>query len=125
MVPEETNSAKIAVIILTVNQRENTIQCLSSFKSVESPPHHILLWDNGSTDGTAETVREAFPEVLVHSHPMNIGAAAGRNEAAHQHAASARALNMSHGVHVQTRFELCGTYSMPHYFCGSGSSHVP
>lgn len=82
MVPEETNSAKIAVIILTVNQRENTIQCLSSLKSVKSPPHNILLWDNGSTDGTAETVREAFPEVLVHSHPMNIGAAAGRNGAA-------------------------------------------
>jgi GT2 family glycosyltransferase len=41
-----------------------------------------VLWDNGSRDGTAEAVGRAFPEVLLHVHPNNIGVASGRNAAA-------------------------------------------
>lgn len=82
MADVDTNCAKIAVIMLTVNQRENTIQCLSSFRSVKSPSYRIILWDNGSSDETIEAVREMFPAVLVHHYPTNLGAAAGRNAAA-------------------------------------------
>jgi len=72
---------KIAVIILTMNQRDKTVRCLSSFRFVQGPQYHIVLWDNGSCDQTSEDVRKAFPEVSVHYHPTNIGAAAGRNAA--------------------------------------------
>lgn len=73
---------QIAVILLTLNQREKTLRCLESFRAVKAPPHRIVLWDNGSEDGTAEAVRERFPGVLIHRHPENIGVAAGRNRAA-------------------------------------------
>jgi hypothetical protein len=48
---------------------------------MKGPPFDLLLWDNGSNDGTAEAVREAFPEVLVHHHHSNLGVASGRNAA--------------------------------------------
>jgi GT2 family glycosyltransferase len=41
-----------------------------------------LLWDNGSQDGTVDAVTAAFPDVLVHHHPTNLGVASGRNAAA-------------------------------------------
>jgi len=73
---------RVAIVILTVNQRDMTLQCLSSLLAQKEPPFRVLLWDNGSEDGTAEAVREAFPEVQVHSHPANLGVASGRNAAA-------------------------------------------
>jgi GT2 family glycosyltransferase len=75
------SKTQIAVIILTVNQREKTTRCLNSFRMVKTPPFKIILWDNGSQDGTEEFIRESYPEVIVHHHPENLGAAAGRNSA--------------------------------------------
>jgi O-antigen biosynthesis protein len=79
---ELTHASKLVIIMLTVNQREKTIKALQSFRAVSSPTFELLLWDNGSRDGTVDAVRETFPEVIVHYHPTNLGAAAGRNAAA-------------------------------------------
>jgi GT2 family glycosyltransferase len=73
---------KIAVIMLTMNQREKTLRALASFSRSTSPLFHIVLWDNGSQDGTVDKVQGELPEVLVHHHPTNIGVASGRNAAA-------------------------------------------
>lgn len=74
--------APVTAILLTVNQKRETLRCLESLEAVTEPSPSIIVWDNGSTDGTADEVRERFPNVLVHRHPRNLGAAAGRNEAA-------------------------------------------
>jgi GT2 family glycosyltransferase len=79
---QHTHAAKLVVIMLTVNQRETTMRALASLRSVTFPPFHLVLWDNGSQDGTVDAVRESYPEVTVHYHPTNLGAAAGRNAAA-------------------------------------------
>jgi GT2 family glycosyltransferase len=76
------NKLKVAVIILTMNQRDKTLRCLSSFTTVKSPLFRIILWDNGSRDGTIQAVSEEFPQVIVHYHPENIGVASGRNAGA-------------------------------------------
>ncbi|MGD2076621.1 MAG: glycosyltransferase [Gammaproteobacteria bacterium] len=68
--------------MLTLNQREKTLRCLSSFDHVTHPSHRILLWDNGSEDGTLAAVQERFPHVLTHHCPTNLGVASGRNAAA-------------------------------------------
>jgi GT2 family glycosyltransferase len=78
----KNNPVQIAVIILTYNQRDRTIKCLNSLDSASISDFDILLWDNGSSDGTADAVKEAFPEVLVHANPSNLGVASGRNAAA-------------------------------------------
>lgn len=76
--------AEIAVVMLTMNQKEKTLRCLESFRNVMEPPHRILVWDNGSEDGTGKAVRESYPEVLYYHSPLNLGAAGGRNAASEQ-----------------------------------------
>jgi GT2 family glycosyltransferase len=73
---------KVVVIILTLNQRDRTLACLSSLITNREPWFNVVLWDNGSQDGTAEAVLEAFPQVLVRYNPSNFGVASGRNAAA-------------------------------------------
>jgi GT2 family glycosyltransferase len=72
----------VAVIVLTVNQRENTLRLLQSFAEPDHLGIRILIWDNGSTDGTCSAVRAQFGEVDAHWHPTNLGVASGRNAAA-------------------------------------------
>ncbi|MDW7710967.1 MAG: glycosyltransferase family 2 protein [Deferrisomatales bacterium] len=73
---------RVAVVILTVNQREKTLRVLGSFSPEERRRHRFLVWDNGSKDGTGEAVALAFPEVAVQGHGTNLGVASGRNAAA-------------------------------------------
>jgi hypothetical protein len=72
----------VAVLILTIDQRETTLRCLETIRGQVAPPYRVVVWDNGSRDRTADAVREAFPEVLVHAHETNLGVASGRNAAA-------------------------------------------
>jgi GT2 family glycosyltransferase len=78
----ESSRCKIAVVMLTMNQRGKTLQCLSNLLSIKRPPFRVLLWDNGSKDGTVEAVRSQFQDVVAHHHPGNLGVAPGRNAAA-------------------------------------------
>jgi GT2 family glycosyltransferase len=72
----------VAVIVLTYNQRELTSTFLESLTASRPGPVHVLVWDNGSSDGTAEAVARRFPTVSVHGHEANLGVAGGRNAAA-------------------------------------------
>ena len=73
---------KVVVIILTLNQRDRTLQCLASLRAVQGQSFHVLVWDNGSQDDTAAAIEKKFPEMMVHCHPDNLGVAGGRNAAA-------------------------------------------
>ena len=73
---------RVVVIILTYNQKEKTLQCLSSLKQQMPPPFEILVWDNGSSDGSVEALQTAFPEVFTYPCNENLGVAGGRNAAA-------------------------------------------
>jgi GT2 family glycosyltransferase len=73
---------KITIIILTLNQCAQTLECLAALYDSSPEKYQVLVWDNGSQDGTAAAVRQAFPEVPVHEHPSNLGVASGRNAAA-------------------------------------------
>ena len=73
---------RVVVIVLTYNQREVTLRCLASLRDAGEPAFQVLVWDNGSSDGTAEAVRSAYPQTLVHEHPGNLGVGSGRNAAA-------------------------------------------
>jgi GT2 family glycosyltransferase len=74
---------RIAVVILTYNQRDQTLRCLRHLLALEASegPFDVLLWDNGSVDDTAAAVAADFPSVLVHACPDNLGVAGGRNAA--------------------------------------------
>ena len=72
----------VAVIILTYKQRDKTLACLSNLLGSEEIPFKVLVWDNGSQDGTLEAVKKNFPHVLTHYSEDNLGVAGGRNASA-------------------------------------------
>jgi GT2 family glycosyltransferase len=77
-----TVHSAIVVIILTYNQKEKTLACLSTLLGSSDIPYKVLVWDNGSRDETVAAVRQAFPEVIAHTCEQNLGVAGGRNAAA-------------------------------------------
>ncbi len=76
------NGFKICVVMLTYNQKERTIEILSNLLSITDPSFEVLVWDNGSQDGTVAAVQDIFPGVIAHYHTENLGVAPGRNAAA-------------------------------------------
>lgn len=69
---------EIAVVLVAHNDREALLGALGSLRGAE-----IIVVDNASTDGTAEAVRRAFPEVRLLERPNDgYGAAANRGIAA-------------------------------------------
>ena len=71
-----------AIVILTWNQRDKTARCLQSIADAGYDLGRVVLWDNGSHDGTDAMVLDDFPDVIYHHHPTNQGVASGRNAAA-------------------------------------------
>jgi len=71
-----------AIVILTWNQVEETSRCLQSLVAAGYALDRIVLWDNGSVDGTDATILREFPDVVFHRHATNLGVASGRNAAA-------------------------------------------
>jgi len=69
----------IAVVIVNWNGRSLLDSCLGSILEQSPPPERIFLVDNGSTDGSAEHVRSAWPAVSVLESGSNLGFAGGNN----------------------------------------------
>jgi GT2 family glycosyltransferase len=69
----------VSVVIVNWNGRHLLGECLESLLAQHVAGLEIILVDNGSLDGSAELVRERYPEVRVVSLPENRGFAAGNN----------------------------------------------
>lgn len=71
----------VAVIILTWNQRDLTLDCLASLVEMDYPVEklQIIVVDNGSGDDTAATVRQRFPHAVMLENGDNLGFAEGNN----------------------------------------------
>lgn len=59
-----TGKAVYAVIGVHNNVRY-TLECLAAFAQQAYTPLHVVVVDDGSTDGTAELVRQHFPDITV------------------------------------------------------------
>lgn len=68
-------TSRVAVVMITHNRREEVLASLDHLTRLpERPP--ILVVDNSSSDGTAESVARYFPRVEVLAAGGNLGAAA-------------------------------------------------
>jgi GT2 family glycosyltransferase len=78
------DGCRIAVIILTINQAKQTLRCLEHLAREQGNgcKFDVLVWDNGSNDGTALTISRTHPDVVVRISDTNLGVAGGRNAAA-------------------------------------------
>lgn len=72
-------SSPVAVIVLNYNGRDLTLQALESVRRMRYPSYEIIVVDNGSSDGSAEAVRKAFPDVIVVHAEHNLAVSGGYN----------------------------------------------
>ncbi len=69
----------VSIIVVNFNRKGFLEKCFSSVEAQTYEPVEAILVDNGSTDGSAELVRERFPWVRVLALPGNMGFAKGNN----------------------------------------------
>lgn len=73
---------RLSIVIISFNSRVETLDCLRSvFAHPPSVPFEVILLDNASADGSADSVAEQFPQVNLIRSDKNLGFAAGNNEA--------------------------------------------
>ena len=70
--------ARVGVVILSWNRREDTLACLSSLARADDPLQ-IVVVDNGSVDGSADAVAAAHPSAILIRFEHNHGFAGGAN----------------------------------------------
>ena len=72
---DECGAIDVSVVIVNWNTASDLRNCLSSLYShVESRTRiETIVVDNASSDGSAETIRSEFPQVLVIQNPVNVG----------------------------------------------------
>ncbi len=69
----------VAAIVLNYNGREITLTAIGSLLGMSYPSFDVLHIDNGSTDGSAEAVAAAFPQVRTVRTEQNLGPGGGLN----------------------------------------------
>jgi GT2 family glycosyltransferase len=71
---------KVGIVVLTWNDREDTLECLASLERLTYAPAPIFLVDNGSTDGSVEAFEKlSRPAFRLLRNRENLGYAAGNN----------------------------------------------
>lgn len=73
------NNNLVWIVIPTWNRRDDLLECLSSLRSLEYDPFHVLIIDNASEDGSADEVNKRYPQFEVVRLKENIGAPAASN----------------------------------------------
>ena len=63
----------VAVVVVSWNCSDYLADCLTSLRELDRPVREIVVVDNASTDGSAEIVREGFPEVRLIEAGDNLG----------------------------------------------------
>lgn len=72
---------RVAVIILTYNQCNLTLQCLDSLAKLDRQMDRpqIIVVDNNSSDDTVQTIQNQHPTVIVLKTGANLGYTGGNN----------------------------------------------
>jgi glycosyltransferase involved in cell wall biosynthesis len=83
----ERGAGCLAVVVPAYNAAATLPDCLAALRRSTRPPDEIILFDDGSTDGTAAIARAAGVRVVSGGKPKQ-GPASGRNAAAAETAAA-------------------------------------
>lgn len=81
---------RVEIVTPVHNRRDITLQCLRSLSRIDRAglDVHVIVVDDGSTDGTADALREEFPDVEIVAGDGSLWFTAGTNrgiEAAMRH----------------------------------------
>jgi N-acetylglucosaminyl-diphospho-decaprenol L-rhamnosyltransferase len=70
----------ITVVVVSFNTRERLLACLDALESRVTVPHHVVVVDNASADGSAAAVRGRFPRATVIENAENVGFSRANNQ---------------------------------------------
>ena len=68
---------RVCAVVVTHNRRELLRQCLTALGRQAAPLAQVMVVDNASSDGTADMVRDEFPDSEVVRLEQNVGGAGG------------------------------------------------
>lgn len=69
----------ISIIVVNWNNASDTIACIASLHNVQYPAYDIIVVDNGSHDGLADTIQAAADDITLIRNEQNLGFAVGNN----------------------------------------------
>ncbi|MEH6659128.1 glycosyltransferase family 2 protein [Leeuwenhoekiella marinoflava] len=73
------NSREVSFLITTYNRKKELIFTLNTLREVIGE-EGIYIWDDASTDGTFEYVKNKYPEINIFQNKSNEGLIANRNQ---------------------------------------------
>jgi GT2 family glycosyltransferase len=73
------NEAKVVIVILNYNAWEETVACLASLTKETYSNYEALVIDNGSTNDSAEQIKQRFPRVKLIVSKTNLGYVGANN----------------------------------------------
>ena len=72
-------ASKVIVATIVSDQKSDTLGCLRTLTALDYPHYEVVVVDNGSTHGSFQTIRQAYPQVRVVRHKENLGYGEGIN----------------------------------------------
>lgn len=63
----------VSIVTICWNRKQEILESLKGIHQVRFDALEVIVVDNGSTDGTAEAIKEAYPTVRLIRLPENIG----------------------------------------------------
>lgn len=70
---------RVGIVVLNWNGLEDTLECIDSLVRSDYPNFHVIVVDNGSTDGSPEGILDRHPGVHLIRNGRNLGFAGGNN----------------------------------------------
>ena len=77
--PGRSSSLRIAAVVLNYRTPSATASAVRSLQSSNWPALEVIIVENGSEDGSADSLRAALPGVTILESPANLGFAGGCN----------------------------------------------
>lgn len=69
----DNTAPELAIIIINYNTREMTLEAIASARAETTTPHEIIVLDNASTDGSADAIAAAHPDITLLREAVNHG----------------------------------------------------
>lgn len=76
----ESTGCTVSIVIVNWNTRDILRDCLQSIENQTRLSHEVIVVDNASGDGSAEMVRQNFPDVKLIANTHNRGFAGANNQ---------------------------------------------
>lgn len=73
---------RCSIVITTKNRKGDLAKAISS--ALSQNVHEVIVWDDGSTDGTADFVAERFQSIRLVRSEISVGLINARNQLAHK-----------------------------------------